>query len=432
MNIPRQAQGKSRSSKNPVKETGKGRSLNDSGNVSIIVKDNEIYRKTMRAGVRQKMQPAVSDEGEEEPDQEDITEPLTSPSLNQPPPESTMSLPIDLLEDDLTRPLGESTPTQRTLDSNIASKEHTLEDGFDFATSLAHRIQRTPASAKKLEPEYSINLSTNASELLADGLYRPETFPRNDSFVRDYPDPNVAFSDRVRDIRPDNTSNTPRRPESSKVDDDEMESLHQQLEQMKSALAQKDETINVLQSQLLAKEAKCEELHVVLQDRSSAMAAAESREAALKHAVRAAEEQTVAVTATAADRFAIVKDALITAEDEAAMAAERAKDTVSAAEARANTAEKRCGRLEREVRELTASARAARAEAKRAREERAEREALWEERSEILLKECDRRGRALMVKIGEIELPGVRDERGRQAYQYQRRGERNGADVGRR
>ena len=113
-----------------------------------------------------------------------------------------------------------------------------------------------------------------------------------------------------------------------------------------------------------------------------------------------------------------MKNALITAEDEAAVAAERAKDTIMAAESRRR-------QLEEEVKDLTTSVRTARAEAKRAKNEQAEREMLWAERSEILLAECDRRGRALMVKIGEQELPGVRDEKGRQAYRYQRKGERD-------
>jgi hypothetical protein len=402
--------------------------LDDNGTVSIIVKDGKVYRKKIRAGVRQKMQPTVSDD--EEDFEEGTIESLTSSSSNQPPPEPTMSLPIAMLEDDLTNPLGESTPTQRTLDSIVSSKEKILEDAFDFATSLAHRIQRTPASAKKPASEYSINLSADASELLADGMYRPETFPRNDSFVRDCSDPNVAFADRIRGIRPDNTSTTPRSPEPSKMD--ERESLRLQLEQMKSALALKDETINLLQSKLSAKETECEELHTVLQKKSAAIAAAESREVALKEAVRATEEKSVAAAATAAERFAIVKDALITAEDEAAVAAERTKDAVAAAEQKTDAAVSRCRRLEKEAKDLTASTRAARVEAKRARKEQAERETLWMERSEILLAECDRRGKALMVKIGEQELPGVRDEKGRQAYRYQRRVERDRADVVRR
>jgi chromosome segregation ATPase len=261
---------------------------------------------------------------------------------------------------------------------------------------------------------HSINLLVDASELLADDMHRPETFPRNDSSVKNCSDPNVAIADCTRAIRSDKQNNAQRPPTSTKVD--EMELLRKELEEMKSALAQKEEAINVLQSKLSAKEAECDELHNVLQDKSSAIAAAESRETVLKDAMRAAEEKTAAATATAAERFAIMKNALIIAEDEAAVAAERAKDTVTVAESR-------CHRLEKEVKDLTTSVRTARAEAKRAKKEQAERETLWMERSEILLAECDRRGRALMIKIGEQELPGVRDEKGRQAYRYQRRGE---------
>jgi hypothetical protein len=416
----------SRSSNKLVKETSDDIALDDNGTVSIVVKDGKVYRKNVRAGVRQQMQPTVLDGGEGV-GEKDITELLPSPRLNQYPPEPTMSLPLPLLEDDFTKPLGESTPTQPTLDSIVSSKDQTLEDGFDFATSLAHRIQRTPASAKRPEAEYSINLSANASDLLTDGIYRAETFPRNDSFVKDCSDPNVAFADRIRGIRPDNAGTTQPPREPSKVDETEL--LRQQLEDMKAALAQKDEAIHVLQKKLSAKEAECQELHDALLDKSAAVAAAELRERALKKDVRAAEEKCVVASTAGAERFAIVKDALITAEDEAAVVVERAKDAVAVAESRADAAVSRCRRLEREVRDLTASARAARAEAKRARREQADREALWLERSEILLAECDRRGKALMIKIGEQELPGMRDRVGRQAYRYQRTGEAGRTDF---
>jgi len=408
-----QAHGKKRRSSRQVKGESADFAIGDNGTVSIIDKDGKIYRKNMRAGVRQKMQPTVSDdEGQQGGDE--TTGSLNSTLSNQRPPEPTMSLSIDLLKDDLTKPLGESTPTQHTLDSIISSEEHTVEDGFEKSTNVAHRIQRTPASVKTAATNHSINMLVDASELLTDDMYRPETFPRNDSSVKNCSDPNVAIADRTRAIRSDNQSNTQRPPTSTKVD--EMELLRKELEEMKSALAQKDEAINVLQSKLSVKEAECDELRNILQDKSSAVAAAESRETVLKDAIPAAEEKTASATATAAERFTIMKNALIAAEDEAAVAAERAKDAVTAAESR-------CHRLEKEVKDLTTSVRTARAEAKRAKKEQAERETMWMERSEILLAECDRRGRALMIKIGEQELPGVRDEKGRQAYRYQRRGE---------
>jgi hypothetical protein len=408
-----QAHGKKRRSSRQVKEGSTDFAIGHNGTVSIIDKDGETYRKNIRAGVRQKMQPTASDD-EGQQGGEETTGSLHSTLSNQHPPEPTMSLSIDLLKDDFTKPLGESTPTQRTLDSIISSKEHTVEDGFENSTNVAHRIQRAPASVKMAAANHSINLLVDVSELLTDDMYRPETFPRNDSSVKNCSEPDVAIADRARAIRSDNQSNTQRPPTSTKVDG--MELLRKELEEMKSALAQKEEAINVLQSKLSAKEAECDELHNVLQDKSSAISAAESRETVLKDAMRAAEEKTAAATATAAERFAIMKNALITAEDEAAVAAERAKYTVTAAESR-------CHRLEKEVKDLTTSVRTARAEAKRAKKEQAERETLWMERSEILLAECDRRGRALMIKIGEQELPGVRDEKGRQAYRYQRRGE---------
>lgn len=332
--------------------------------------------------------------------------------------EPTMSLPLPLVEDDLTKPLGESTPKQQSLNSPPSSHDSTLEKALDFATSLAHRIQRTPASVKNASAmEYSINLSADASALLPDAIYRPQTFPHNDSFVRNCSDPNVAFADRIRGIRPDHPSTTQEASAPSK--DDETELLRQQLEAMQTALAQKDETIAVLQAKLSAKEAQCVELQDALQNHSSALVAAETRETALKQALGEAEAESAAAARTAAERFAIVKDALLIAEEEAAVAVGRAKDTMTAAEARADAAISRCQRLDAEVKKLTTSERAARAEAERARKEQAEREALWTERSEVLLAECDRRGRALMVKIGELELPGIRDERGRQAYRYQ-------------
>jgi hypothetical protein len=410
---PTQAHGKKRRSSRQVKEGSTDFAIDNNGTVSIIDKDGETYRKNMRAGVRQKMQPTVSDD-EGQQGGEETTGSLNSTLSNQRPPEPTMSLSIDLLKDDFTKPLGESTPTQRTLDSIISSKEQTVKDGFENSTNVAHRIQRTPASVKMAAANHSINLLVDASELLTDDMYRPETFPRNDSSVKNCSNPNAAIADCTRAIRSDKQNNAQRPPTSTKVD--EMELLRKELEEMKSALAQKEEAINVLQSKLSAKEAECDELHNVLQDKSSAVAAAESRETVLKDAMRAAEEKTAAATATAAERFAIMKNALIAAEDEAAVAAERAKDAATAAESR-------CHRLEKEVKDLTTSVRTARAEAKRAKKDQAEREMLWMERSEILLAECDRRGRALMIKIGEQELPGVRDEKGRQAYRYQRRGE---------
>ena len=421
-----QAQRKADSITKEVKATSDGFPLDNNPDLSVSFEDGEIRHKTLRAGALEKSQPTVSDD-EEEYDREAITESLSSLSLNRMQTEPTMSLPLGLPEDDITRPLGESTQTQHTLDSALSSKEQTLEDAFDFATRLAHRIQRTPASAKKPEAEYSINLSADASELLPDGACQPETFPLNESLVRDRSDPKLAFADRIPGVQSDNASNTQRPLGASEVD--EVESLRQQLQQSKAALAQKEETINVLRNSLSAKKIECDELHNVLQTKSSAAAAAESREGALQDALRAAEQQTVADANIAAERFAIVKGALIAAEDEAAVAMERAQDAVAAAEAKAAS---RGRRLEKEVNDLTASARAARAEAKRARTEQAEREALWVERSEVLLAECDRRGRALLVKIGERELPGVRDEKGRQAYRYQRGRDRDKADAVRR
>ena len=385
----------------PIKEVHNDIPLDDIGAVSVIIKDGEMYRKNIRAGVRQKMQPTVSDDDDERIDKADIANAMNPPSSSPIQPEPTTAIPTGLLDDEITRPLGESTPTQRTLDfSPTSSKEHTLEDGFDFATSLAHRIQRTPASsARKPEAEYTLDLSADASELLADGLYRPETFPHDDSFVRDCSDPNVAFADRIRGIRPDNnpSNNILQRPppEPSEVDELELQLLRAQLEQMKSTLAQKEETITVLQNKLSAKDAECETLHNALQTKSSAAAASSSsREAALESALHIAEEKTAAAAATAAARFAIVKDALIATEDEAAVTADR------------------CRRLEKE-------AKSARAEATQARKQQAEREALWIKRSEVLLAECERRGRAVLVTIGEREMPGVRDGMGRQAYRYQ-------------
>ena len=386
--------------------------MDDNGTVSITVKDGETYRKIMRVGVRQKIQPTVSDD-EEQQGGDKTTGSLKSTSSSQRLPEPTISLPIDLLENDLTKPLGESTPTQRTLDSIILPKEQTVADGFENSTDVALRIQRMPASVKMTVADHSTDLLVDASELLTHDMYRPETFPCNDTSVKDCSEPNVAVDDRKGAVGSDNQSNTQHPPTSIKVD--EMELLRKELEKMKSALAQKEEEINVLQSKLLAKEVECDELHNILQDKSSAVAAAELRETVLKDAIRAGEEKTAAALATAAERFTIMKNALIAVEDEAAVAAEQAKDTVTAAESR-------CRRLEEEVKDLTMSVRTARAEAKRAKNEQAEREMLWAERSEILLAECDRRGRALMVKIGEQELPGVRDEKGRQAYRYQRKG----------
>jgi hypothetical protein len=443
---------KAHSSNKLVNETNNDLALDDNGTLSIIVRDGNVYHKKVRAGVRQKMQPTVSDDDEEEGEEEDLdnenlTESSTSSATNQHLPEPTMSLPLPLPEDedDLTKPLGESTPTQHSLNSTTSSstKDSPLEDAFDFATSLAHRIQRTPASANKPDAaaEYSINLSANASQLLADGVPRPATFPRNDSFVRDCSDPNVPFADRIRGIRPENAAGTTQPlPEGSKVDETEL--LRQKLEQMKAALAQKDETINALQTELSVKVAECEQLRNALQEKSTALtaavesrevalqdgaraaqekAAAKARETALQDALHAAEEQAAAAATTAAERFVIIKNALIAAEDEAAVAAERAQHALAAAESKADT---RCRRLEKEANDLTASVRAARAEAKSARKEQAEHEAHWVQRSEILLAECDRRGRALMVKIGEAELPGVKDAKGRQAYRYQKDRER--------
>jgi hypothetical protein len=410
---PTQVHEQERRSSRQIKKGSTDLAIDDNGTVSIIVKDGETYRKNMRAGMRQEMQPTVSD-GEGQQGGDETTGSLSSTSSNQRPLEPTMSLPIDLLEGDLTKPLGESTPTQRTLDSIISSKEQTVANGFENSTDVAHRIQRTPASVKMAAADHSVDLLVDASELLADDVYRPETFPCNGSSAKACSDPNVAIADRTRAVRSDNQSNTQRPPTSTKVD--EMELLRKELEEMKSALAQKDEAINVLQSKLSVKEAECDELRNILQDKSSAVAAAESRETVLKDAMRAAEEKTASATATAAERFTIMKNALIAAEDEAAVAAERAKDAVTAAESR-------CHRLEKEVKDFTTSVRTTRAEAKRAKKEQAERETMWMERSEILLAECDRRGRALMIKIGEQELPGVRDEKGRQAYRYQRRGE---------
>jgi hypothetical protein len=418
---------KARIANSQLKAPPDGLGPEDSGNISILIKDGNVYHKKVRAGARRKMQPTVSDDESELGNEEDMTKsPLPSPSI-QHPPEPTMSLPLPLLEDELTKPLGESTPTQHTLNSTTYSKNFNLEEGFDFATSLAHRIQRTPASAKNLSAnEYSVNLSANASQLLAGGLYRPETFPHNDSFVRDCSDPNVAFADRIRGVRPDSSHNkantTKHLHEQSKMDETEL--LRRQLEEMKAALAQKDEAITALQTKLSAKEAECEELHRAFGDKSTALAAAETRETALTDVVRVTEQNAAADAQTAAERFVIVKDALIAAEDEAAMAAERAREALVAAAARTDAALAKVRRLEREVEDLSVSARDAEAAAKRVRKEQMDREAMWVGRSEVLLAECDRRGRALMVKIGELELPGVRDEKGRQAYRYQREKER--------
>ena len=411
---PTQAHEEKRRSSRQVGKGNTGFAIDDNGTVPITVKDSETYRKSMRAGVCQKMQPTVSDDEGQRGDK--TTGSLNSTSSNQRLPEPTISLPIDLLEDDLTKPLGESTPTQRTLDSIMSSQEQTIANGFENSTDVAHGIQRTPASVKMVVADHSIDLLVDASELLTHDMYRPETFPCNDTSVKDHSELNVAIADRKRTVGSDNQSNTQHPPASTEAD--EMELLRKELEKMKSALAQKEEEINILQSKLSAKEVECDELHNVFQDKSSAVAAAESRETVLRDAIRAAEEKTAAALATAAERFTIMKNALIAAEDEAAVAAEQAKDTVTAAESR-------CRRLEEEVKDLTTSMRTARAEAKRAKNEQAERETLWAERSEILLAECDRRGRALMIKIGEQELPGVIDEKGRQAYRYQRKGERD-------
>jgi hypothetical protein len=407
---PTQAHEEKRKPSKQVKNGSADFGIDDSGTVSIIVRDGETYRKKMRAVVRQKMQPTVSDdEGGDK-----TTGLLSSIPSNQHPPEPTMSLPIDLLEDDLTKPLGESTPTRHTLKSVISSKEHTVANGLENSTSIAHRMQRTPAPMNIAAADHSVELLASASELLTDDMSPPKTFPCYASSVKAHSDDNVATVDRTRANGSDDQSNTRHPPASTKVD--EMEFLRKELEKVKSALARKEEEVNVLQSKLSAKEAECDELHNVLQDKSSAIAAAELRETALKDAMRAAEEKTAAATATAAERFNVMKNALIAAEDEAAVAAEQAQDAVTAVESR-------CRRLEKEVEYLTTSVRTARAEAQRAKNEQAEREVLWTERSEILLAECDRRGRALMIKIGEQELPGVRDENGRQAYRYQGRGE---------
>lgn len=416
---------KARIANNQLKASADGLATEDIGNMSILVKDGNVYHKKVRGGVRRKMQPTVSDDESELGNEDDVNKSFPpSPSM-QHPPEATMSLPLPFLDDDLTKPLGESTPTQHTLNSTTSSKESKLEEGFDFAASLAHRIQRSPASAKNPEAdEYSINLSANASQLLADGIYRPETFPHNDSFVRDCSNPNVAFEDRIRGIRPDNNNASTAQHPAEQIEVKAVESLRQQLEEMKAALAQKDEAITVLQTKLSVKEAECEELHSILEDKSSALAAAETRETALTDALHIAEQNAAADADTAAERFAIVKDALVAAEDDAAVAAERAREAVATAEARADAAVSKCQRLEKEVMALSTSVQDAKADAKRARKEQMEREAMWVGRSEVLLAECDRRGRALMVKIGELELPGVRDEKGRQAYRYQRGRER--------
>jgi hypothetical protein len=412
---PTQAHKEKRRSSRQVGNGSADFAMDGDGAVSITVKDGETYRKNLRASVCQKMQTTVfDDEGQQGGDK--TTGSLNSTSSNQPLPEPTISLPIDLLEDDLTKPLGESTPTQRTLDSIVSPKEQTVADGLENSVDVTHRIQRTPASVKMTVADHSIDLLVDASELLTHDVYRPETFPCNGTSVKDCSEPNAAIADRKCAVGSDNQSNTQHPLASTKVD--EMELLRKELEKMKSAFVQKEEEVNILQSKLLAKEVECDELHDVLQEKSSAVAAAELRETVLKDAIRAGEEKTAAALATAAERFTIMKNALITAEDEAAVAAERAKDTITAAESRRR-------QLEEEVKDLTTSVRTARAEAKRAKNEQAEREMLWAERSEILLAECDRRGRALMVKIGEQELPGVRDEKGRQAYRYQRKGERD-------
>lgn len=409
---------KARSSNKLVRETSNDSTLDDNGAASVVFRDGKVHRKHIRGGVGQQMQPTVSDD-EGNLEKGTTTQSLVSSPFHQTPPDPTMLLPVAMLEDDLTIPLGESTSTQHSLESTVSSQEQPVQDTSNSTLSLAHRTHDSPASAKKAESEHSINLPAGASELLMDDMRRPETFHHNDSLVSDCIDPRLAFANRKCDTRPDVAVDAQLLAEPKSVD--ETESLRQQLAQMKSTLAQREGVINDLQGKLLAKEAECTDLYSALQDKSVAIAAAESRELALKDAVRAAQAETAAAGKTAAERFAIVKDALLAAEDEAAGAAERAEHAVLAVQSKADAAASRCRRLEQEVQDLTASAQVARAEAKRAREEQTQRETLWMQRSEILLAECDRRGQALMLNIGEQELPGVRDGKGRQAYRYQSR-----------
>lgn len=195
------------------------------------------------------------------------------------------------------------------------------------------------------------------------------------------------------------------RPSASNKLDNEMESLRHQLEQMRAILAQKDETIGELQAKLAQKDETIGDLQATL--------AQQDEKLAQKNEVLAQKNEILAQ-----------QDEMLVQRDEMLVEADEAFGVLQVQVSKNAEACKTIKILETEVKTLKTTAQAAKAEATRARKEQEERDTLWIERSDILLAEIDRRGKAVMWAIGEKECPGMVDEKGRQAYHY-----RNGKDY---
>ena len=204
-------------------------------------------------------------------------------------------------------------------------------------------------------------------------------------------------------------------PPAPSKQEDEMKSLHQQLEQLKVTLAQKDETLRDLQATLAQKDQKISGLETALTQQDEKLAR-KIEMLAQKDEMLAQQDEIMAQQ----DEMIVQRDEMLGQKDE--MLAE-ADETVGILQARLSTKTTETRNtnetLETKIKHLKASTSIAQAEATRARREQEEREKLWIQRSEVLLAEIDRRGQAVMWAIGEKECPGMVDEKGRQAYRYQ-------------
>ena len=326
------------------------------GGPADLTQNLQTHIESSRRNRGRKLQPTVSDE-DDEPRDESVSPIATTVN---PSPEPTTSLPGWLLDEELPAPQAESTPALRPTSRSLAT-----------ANKQKFRDGSPPTSTPQQNP----------------------------------PQPAVPS---------------------------ETDLLRQEIEQLKLALMQRDNTIAGLQTALVSKDAECVELRrasttqinsltKVVNKASAAakakdtqcqdMSAATKRELAEKDSAieklnislqekAAAAVKTDSAVSTLVARSAALKDAMIAAEDEAAGLAQHNE------------------RLARKVEALTLSTDVALEKAKRAEREMGEREEMWAQRADVLLAEIERRGRALMIAVGERELPGVKDQRGRQAYRY--------------
>ena len=192
---------------------------------------------------------------------------------------------------------------------------------------------------------------------------------------------------------------------------DEQEAAAAARERMTAELQQKDSQINSLKTAIKAKN---NHYQAVQEECFRQMKADENKRQADEQEAAAAKERAMRRLSAGLGLFAKKKKAAEIGERKAAAkvaeleVAAIAADEKTAAIAAKNEQQTGIIRaLKMELEAVMASGRAAEADRKR--------------REAILCGEVDRRGKALMIALGEKELPGVMDGRGRQGYRYVQR-----------